>query len=454
MILSYCTYTGRQKEEEVKYLVESAERHGIEEVRFCSVHSTDSHRNADKIRGYLEALSDYGSDDVVFLVDCRDVILCGTERELVDRFCEQGVDVLVSAERWYSHQRQDLRAFYDTEYAGHTHRYINSGTIAGRAGHLITFLQQVENFRMEVMPEERRSDQRVMGAFIATHGQSLSYTLSLDVRSALFYVPTDEWDQVAERVRSGGYRDLRGLSSRPLVFHCPWKSHKGWLLDLVLEAIPRDALTRVGQSKLVPFAPGRIPSVAHLIWVGEGAPRPDYVDTNLLAWKRLMPDWEVRLWTDEDVPHHIADMVGRAATGAQKADILRYWVVWEHGGVYLDADITPRTPLAGWIPFDASLVVCHDLEITWPYIINSFFAATPHHPVLAKACALLRGVTLNTPDIHLHTGPRLWGRAVLSSVAESDRAYILPSKTLYRNDEAAEKVLGCHQFAATWVVKR
>jgi len=83
-----------------------------------------------------------------------------------------------------------------------------------------------------------------------------------------------------------------------------------------------------------------IPRVFHYVWVGGDLPKQHrkWMDDNM----RLHagdPTWEMRLWTDSDVDQFkTAGMIKEARRPAQKADIMRIEIVYEHGGVYLDTD--------------------------------------------------------------------------------------------------------------------
>jgi len=167
-----------------------------------------------------------------------------------------------------------------------------------------------------------------------------------------------------------------------------------------------------------------------------------------------MPLWEVRVWSNDDItsehfPDRMIELVSRAKKGAQKADIMRYFIVEKYGGVYMDADIIPHRslePLIMQLP-DARSIICHDIPLTWQYIINAFFAAVPNHPLLQLATQLIYGATINTEDIHMHTGPRLLGEAV-SRIADCP-IVMLPSVFFYRNLDFNER-FGNHLFAKTW----
>ena len=97
---------------------------------------------------------------------------------------------------------------------------------------------------------------------------------------------------------------------------------------------------------------------------------------------------------------------------------------------------------------DAKLIMCHDIPLTWKYIINAFFAAVPHHPVLQAATNLCYNATLNTEDIHLKTGPIVLGTAVANTISD-DKYYLLPTNYFYRN-QGVDKRFGTHTFAKMW----
>jgi mannosyltransferase OCH1-like enzyme len=100
-----------------------------------------------------------------------------------------------------------------------------------------------------------------------------------------------------------------------------------------------------------------IPNLLHMIWVGEKE-APDYVGKHYDQWKTLMPEWTVRLWTNADLPEGefpaaILPRIAEAKKGAQKADIMRYFIVYKYGGVYMDADVVPHRSLD-------PVVLCHE----------------------------------------------------------------------------------------------
>ncbi len=97
----------------------------------------------------------------------------------------------------------------------------------------------------------------------------------------------------------------------------------------------------------------RVPKVIHFIWLG---PRPfpaESVD-NVRMWMGHHPDWTVKLWTDRErhLPcegmkkensnrfsfHLLKKEYASSINWGEKSDILRYEILFNEGGIYVDHD--------------------------------------------------------------------------------------------------------------------
>src|SRR5215218_7638574 len=91
-----------------------------------------------------------------------------------------------------------------------------------------------------------------------------------------------------------------------------------------------------------------ISRVFHQIWLG-GKPLPPQFKKFADKWLELNPGWTMEWWTDDRVKAG-EDIVNRkefeaADKMAAKSDILRYELVWKHGGIYIDTDFEPLQPI-------------------------------------------------------------------------------------------------------------
>jgi len=83
----------------------------------------------------------------------------------------------------------------------------------------------------------------------------------------------------------------------------------------------------------------RIPKIIHQIWLGSEVPKK--YDEWRESWKKFHPDWEYRLWTDEDVEKldfPLKDLYYSLSNYGPKSDVLRYHLLYEFGGLYADTD--------------------------------------------------------------------------------------------------------------------
>lgn len=84
-----------------------------------------------------------------------------------------------------------------------------------------------------------------------------------------------------------------------------------------------------------------IPKIIHLCWFGAG-PYPVEIRRCLDTWKRVLPDYEVRLW-DAAAARAIGCRFVDEALDERKwafaADVVRFYAVYTCGGIYMDSDI-------------------------------------------------------------------------------------------------------------------
>jgi mannosyltransferase OCH1-like enzyme len=79
----------------------------------------------------------------------------------------------------------------------------------------------------------------------------------------------------------------------------------------------------------------KIPKIIHQIWLGPLEPPKEAMQ----SWKKLHPDWGYILWTEKNLPElKNQDAFDRSEAYSQKADILRYEILFHFGGIFVDAD--------------------------------------------------------------------------------------------------------------------
>ncbi len=156
-----------------------------------------------------------------------------------------------------------------------------------------------------------------------------------------------------------------------------------------------------------------VPRVIHQIWIG-----PQPVPPAVAAWAghAAAQGYAYRLWREEALAEagYLDEPVCRAMLdrgdypGA--VDALRYAILAQHGGIYLDCDWYPARDDVGFhdlMPLRGLLALTEDvprLTSTGGLLLaNSFIAAPPGHPVLAALLVALPRITELLPG-----GPAWW----------------------------------------------
>ncbi|WP_334181600.1 glycosyltransferase [Novosphingobium sp.] len=113
-----------------------------------------------------------------------------------------------------------------------------------------------------------------------------------------------------------------------------------------------------------------IPKCFHFIWVGDETRRPDNC---IRTWQEAHPDWELRLWGNAELEgrnwinaRHMAEMAPRELNGV--ADLMRWEILLEHGGLVFDADSVCLRPLEDDL-LDCEAFACWESEIARPGLI-------------------------------------------------------------------------------------
>lgn len=85
----------------------------------------------------------------------------------------------------------------------------------------------------------------------------------------------------------------------------------------------------------------KIPKKIHYIWLG-GGDKSDLVRKCIDSWKKKLPDYEIIEWNPENLDitfNQFAQEAFNAKKWAFAADVIRWKVLFEHGGIYLDSDV-------------------------------------------------------------------------------------------------------------------
>lgn len=131
-----------------------------------------------------------------------------------------------------------------------------------------------------------------------------------------------------------------------------------------------------------------IPKIIHQTW--KTSDIPEQWKTSTSEWKRLHPDWTYILWTDDMNDRYISKFypefieIYRAYEyPIQRADFIRYIILYDFGGMYCDLDMFPKqniehvlTAKMNYFVFSSNNMICN-------YIQNCFMVS-PRKSMIMK----------------------------------------------------------------------
>jgi mannosyltransferase OCH1-like enzyme len=97
-----------------------------------------------------------------------------------------------------------------------------------------------------------------------------------------------------------------------------------------------------------------IPKILHQTWKDENI--PDKWKYTQGEWMNYHKDWKYVLWTDENIREYISkyhpsflDLHDSYEYNIQRADMIRYFVLYDFGGVYCDMDMYPLKNIESYL---------------------------------------------------------------------------------------------------------
>ncbi len=213
-----------------------------------------------------------------------------------------------------------------------------------------------------------------------------------------------------------------------------------------------------------------IPRILHFIWLG--SPPPSKMQAAVSSWRKYHPDWDIRVWTDEEMkgfrwssPRFEA-LFKFAPTWIEEADILRIELLYQFGGIYADLDMACvksfEDLVSRDVDFFAGLESNHLRFLGKPAINNAIIGSAKGHPVLERWRGRVKGFS-EEPALFLPrrigTGPLTETCAEMLASPDSHRLLILPPSYFYpayehynRNRAMSHEDLASYRLPETFAV--
>lgn len=179
----------------------------------------------------------------------------------------------------------------------------------------------------------------------------------------------------AELAATGGVERLRAERDERVELALRARARAGRVLAPRLTL----ALARAGRRAT---RPTRVPRVLHQVWV-EPRELPADVLVRIETWRVCHPDWEHRLWREDDLPDDLvrAEAADPLRSPTEREELLRLELVLRHGGVAADLRLACRRRLDGTIRELDAFAASTPQGLPTAILVGS----APGHPALAQA---------------------------------------------------------------------
>jgi mannosyltransferase OCH1-like enzyme len=206
-----------------------------------------------------------------------------------------------------------------------------------------------------------------------------------------------------------------------------------------------------------------IPKKIHQIWLGGKLPEK-YIRFSD-SWQDKNPTYEYKLWTDKDVDSIIMskrNIFNQCHNKGMKSDILRYEILRQQGGIYVDTDFECLKPLDDLLYLDFFTGISYDAEMV---LYMGLIATVPNHPIIVNCVNdVNRGyVGNNAMEIMDITGPYFFTRSFLKGVTKDTKgvvafpmSYFYPMPNNVRHESDPYKYIlpnsyAIHHWAVSWL---
>jgi inositol phosphorylceramide mannosyltransferase catalytic subunit len=153
----------------------------------------------------------------------------------------------------------------------------------------------------------------------------------------------------------------------------------------------------------------KIPRVIHRIWLGPD-PVPDEFESYAESWRRHHPEWELRLWRDEDLPElSCAAQIGRTRRFKAIYDMTRLELLRQMGGVVIDLDVEALRPID---PLLEGVTAFVGRTSSGNRVGNQVIGAVARHPLLEHAIERLDDTAGKATNSSEEAGPAFLSRVV------------------------------------------
>lgn len=196
-----------------------------------------------------------------------------------------------------------------------------------------------------------------------------------------------------------------------------------------------------------------IPKIFHVMWHGDKPMPIEFVEYGK-SWLYYNPGWKMKLWNSENmIKLQNQEFYDKATLFAQKADIARYEIIYNFGGVYIDADFECLKNIEELLDNVEAFCAYQEANI----VEIAIMGCIPKNPVFKM---LIDGIPESIKrykkrSILYQTGPMYATKKLRDrkdiTIFNPELFYPDISNKKQRDNDAFSKAYAVHHFANTWI---
>ena len=195
----------------------------------------------------------------------------------------------------------------------------------------------------------------------------------------------------------------------------------------------------------------KVNKIFHHIWLG--SPLPKNVKRYRKTWHKHHPDWKMMLWRDKNLPEMInQDYLELCNTYSEMSDLIRYELLYQYGGVYLDTDFECYKNIEPLINDYELFISTEDYR----HLCGGFVGSIPKHPIIKRLIdripGQLKATVGKTSDLRI--GPSFVTENIHpSEIAILDKIYFYPylPGQQYERDNKNGVAYAAHHWHGSWL---
>ena len=220
------------------------------------------------------------------------------------------------------------------------------------------------------------------------------------------------------------------------------------------------------QIKSKPRSEKKIPKIVHQIWLGKQMPHFEKKLSDQVK-NSLDSSWQYILWTEENIQNlqtfKNKNLFHTTPNQGQKSDLLRYAILNEFGGVYMDTDFLIVSNFDELLDLDFFCGISFDEK---PNLFNGLIGSSPNNNLIKELLNLDKPLQYHDAMLLMDsTGPFFLTRKFLQLLSNCADIVALPNsffypypnfdqcKTLGTNykDYIKPETICCHMWSSAWM---